>query len=92
MSQKKSSPSKRKSDAFDGVYFKKLKVTPKLKLAEAKLARDRRETDGFVEGEATLRILDVPETFTKDRCPEFFTDDKKKKPCFADPVSLAFLA
>ena len=86
MSEKKASPSKRKPNPMEGVYFKKIKLAPRLKLAEAKLARDRRDGDGFVEGEATLRILDVPDVMTRDRCPKYFPADKSAKPCWAKVV------
>jgi hypothetical protein len=61
---------------------------PKLKLADAIAARDRRSTDGFVEGEATLKITDLPESFTRDRCPHFLKFDKKTGPCYRDVVSV----
>jgi hypothetical protein len=61
MSNIKKSPAKRKSDAKEGVYFKKIKVVPKLKLADATLQCDRMDNDGFADGEATLRITGVPD-------------------------------
>jgi len=75
---------KASGDGLQGVYFKKVKVQPKLKLADATAIRDRRSTDGFVEGEATLKISDLPESFTRDRCPNFLKFDKKTGPCYRD--------
>jgi hypothetical protein len=51
MSNLKKSPAKRKSDAKEGVYFKKIKVVPKLKLSDATLQRDRMDNDGFADGQ-----------------------------------------
>jgi hypothetical protein len=88
----KKSPAKRKSDAKEGVYFKKIKVVPKLKLSDATLQRDRMDNDGFADGEATLRITGVPDHFTVDRCPEYLTEDRKKKPCLRSVVRFLVLS
>jgi hypothetical protein len=91
MSKLNSSPGKRKPDAKEGVFFKKIKVVPKLKLTDAILQRDQRSEDGFVEGEASLEITGLPEHFTLDRCPEYFQEDKKKRPCLRTPVRFELL-
>jgi hypothetical protein len=82
----KATKRKAASDLKEGLFWKKVKVAPRLKLSDAIAQRNRRDDNGFVEGDATLRIVGMPERYTVDRCPEFFVD-RQKRPCYQQVVS-----